>query len=435
MERRHRRGKARALASQRFRTITSSIETLTRKRGLLETIMKSLRQGCWLAIIVCVTISGQAAELLQPKLTGIVRIGKKNRALLELTEQSPSRSSTTRKPILCEGERDGALEVTAIDEVTGVVKGRNSSEPLELRLDPAPEKELADRTLCLRSADLRQVLEIYQDFSGRTVISMVRVSQQFTLESGPALSVAEATAFLERALADKGITVKSSGTKFVFVGQAEQLDQLWAIPDPSALEPTEAVFGPGMIKFEDSDVRQVLDIYQDLTGRTILRPQGLNSREREWAKISVRSQNSMTRKEAIWLLDALLFSQAGLATFPEGDKFVFVVPSGRKGGPPKFKPEARAAKAGKTIAPGSLKFRDADIVQLVRLYAELSGREALPLSRVAATFSIRNQQPLSPEEAMFALEAVAALNNLRLEKVGDDKVQIVPSAAKSLNTR
>jgi hypothetical protein len=220
--------------------------------------------------------------------------------------------------------------------------------------------------------------------------------------------------------------VKLIGSKFVFVGQAEQLDPLRAIPDPPEVAPSEVVFAPGMIKFQDSDVFQVLDIYQDLSGRTVLRPQGLNS------KLSVRSQNSLTRKEAIWLLDALLFSQAGLATFPEGDKFVFVVPSERKGGLPRFNSGGAAAKASKTIAPGNLKFQGADIAQMIRLYAELSGREALPLSRVAASFSLRNQQPLSPAEAMFALEAVAALNNLRLEKVGDDKVQIVPSAAKSL---
>ena len=41
-----------------------------------------------------------------------------------------------------------------------------------------------------------------------------------------------------------------------------------------------------------------------------------------------------------------------------------------------------------------------------------------------ARFSLRSQAELSQAEAIFAIEAVAELNNLRLELVGDDKVQI-----------
>src|SRR5206468_3651885 len=111
------------------------------------------------------------------------------------------------------------------------------------------------------------------------------------------------------------------------------------------------------------------------------------------------------------------------------EKFVFAVPSQRKGELPKFDARSAAARAKSTVPPGTIKFQDADIRQLVQLYASLSGREALPLeSHFAHTkFSIRTQRELSTAEAMFALEAIAALNNARLEFVGEDKVQIVPA--------
>src|SRR5438876_10059842 len=47
------------------------------------------------------------------------------RALLEITEQEPGKSPTTRKPILKEGERDGSVEVLAIDVEKSLVKIRN----------------------------------------------------------------------------------------------------------------------------------------------------------------------------------------------------------------------------------------------------------------------------------------------------------------------
>jgi len=116
---------------------------------------------------------------------------------------------------------------------------------------------------------------------------------------------------------------------------------------------------------------------------------------------------------------------------PEGDKFVFAVPKERKGGLPKFNARTTAAKAKavSSLPPGAMKFQDADIQQMVQVYAGLAGRKALPLApdMPHITFSIRSQQPFSPAEAMFALEAVAALNNARLELVGENGVQIVPS--------
>jgi hypothetical protein len=80
-------------------------------------------------------------------------------------------------------------------------------------------------------------------------------------------------------------------------------------------------------------IQTCLRKYADFTGRTILQPQSLLG-----AKISVRSQTALTKKEAVWLLDAL-FWLAGVRMVPEGEKFVFAVPSSRVGELPKFKPQ------------------------------------------------------------------------------------------------
>ena len=84
----------------------------------------------------------------------------------------------------------------------------------------------------------------------------------------------------------------------------------------------EDIFPPGMVKFQDSDVLQVLDIYQEMTGRTVVRPTSLPA-----TKISVRSQTPLTRREAIQLLDTIL-AMNGITMIPQGDKTVKAVAQG-----------------------------------------------------------------------------------------------------------
>jgi hypothetical protein len=49
------------------------------------------------------------------------------RALLEIVEQEPGKAAVPRKPILREGERDGSVEVLAIDLEKNQVKIRNGT--------------------------------------------------------------------------------------------------------------------------------------------------------------------------------------------------------------------------------------------------------------------------------------------------------------------
>ena len=410
----------------------------------LESLMRLTFPGVWLLIFILTAVPGIAAEALSASLHGIVWIEKSKVALLEIQEQAPWGAFVTRKPILKAGERDGTFAVTAIDEKTATVSAKYGDKPMTLRLEQAPGEELANRTLNFESADLRQVLYVYQVLCGRTLISKFRALPRITLKSKASLSSAEATELLTRAFTSNGISVKLSGKDFAFVVDTNLVKQLSEFPEPP---PSEArfvtlhrqflallgikvaaptLFPPGMIKFQDSDTLQVLDIYQDLSGRTILRPEQLPP-----GKISVQSQTPMTRPQAVWLLDALLFLQGGVAMRAEGDKFAFGVPNSEKRKLPKL---TSAETSAKTIPALPLKFSNASIEQMAEVYSELSGREALPDTyHVYSTkFSLKNQQELSREEALFALETVAALNNLKIERVSTNQFQILPAAAAKL---
>lgn len=79
-------------------------------------------------------------------------------------------------------------------------------------------------------------------------------------------------------------------------------------------------FPPGLIKFEDADLDQVLNTYRELSGRTIVRSTTLPH-----AKISLQSQTALTRIEALQALDSVL-AQNGIVMIPQGTKFVKAVP-------------------------------------------------------------------------------------------------------------
>jgi hypothetical protein len=68
-------------------------------------------------------------------LTGIASVYGPVRALLEITEQEPGKTASTRRPILREGERDGAIEVISIDVDKNLVKIRNSGNETNISFE------------------------------------------------------------------------------------------------------------------------------------------------------------------------------------------------------------------------------------------------------------------------------------------------------------
>jgi general secretion pathway protein D len=84
--------------------------------------------------------------------------------------------------------------------------------------------------------------------------------------------------------------------------------------------PPEEMIPAGNINFQGVDVGQVLDVYAQLVGRTLLRA-GLPS-----ASIVLRTETPLTKSEAIQALQAVL-ALNGIALVNVGDKFVKVVPA------------------------------------------------------------------------------------------------------------
>src|SRR5260370_32226604 len=66
-------------------------------------------------------------------------------------------------------------------------------------------------------------------------------------------------------------------------------------------------FEPGALNFQNTDLLQVLAVYQEISGRTVIRPATLPA-----PTISVRNQTPLSRVQALQLLDTVL-AQNGIA--------------------------------------------------------------------------------------------------------------------------
>ena len=98
-----------------------------------------------------------------------------------------------------------------------------------------------------------------------------------------------------------------------------------AVAGASTNAPPEEMLPAGTIRFPATDLNQVLEIYAELVGRTVLRPTSLPA-----PTITLKTQTPLTRSEAIQAFDAVL-ALNGIAVVNVGDKFVKVVPTAQAG--------------------------------------------------------------------------------------------------------
>ncbi|MGH7988663.1 MAG: secretin N-terminal domain-containing protein, partial [Limisphaerales bacterium] len=93
---------------------------------------------------------------------------------------------------------------------------------------------------------------------------------------------------------------------------------------PADNPPGEEMIPAGNINFQGVDVNQVLDVYAQLVGRTVLRA-GLPA-----AQIVLKTETPLTKTEAIQALQAVL-ALNGISLINIGDKFVKAVPAAEAG--------------------------------------------------------------------------------------------------------
>ena len=86
-----------------------------------------------------------------------------------------------------------------------------------------------------------------------------------------------------------------------------------------------------------------------------------------------------------------------------------------------------AAQPEETIPPGTINFQGVDVNQVLEIYAQLVGRTLLRAALPDAKIVLKTQTPLTKTEAIQALQAVLAMNNISLVNIGEKFVKVVQS--------
>lgn len=392
------------------------------------TVLRRVGVAALAALAALTALAAPAAEPA-PRLTGIVVAHGRTRALLEI----PGPNRRVPWPIQLEaGERVDHIEVKSIDAKAGTVFVQSSNVTFTLGVPAPPPGPLP--VLNLKDADARVLMRVHQDLTGRTLIASPTLpAVKLTLQTAGGGTPAAAADVLAQALRDQGVFLQARSAKFTFATEFSKITRLAAIPEPPESIPAgdKAPTGgapaeplpPGLIRFSEAAMDQVLDVYQELAERTVVAAPGLPP-----ARVTLVSQSPMTRPEAVWMLEAALYL-GGISVVREGKQFAFAVPGNRYASAPKVPdhPDEAKLKTKPFLPPGQLKFSgDKDSAAVLQFYAELVGRQPI-LDPVPppGRFIIKNQTSLHAVEAVYALDALAALNSLRFLPVGEDQVKLI----------
>jgi general secretion pathway protein D len=79
------------------------------------------------------------------------------------------------------------------------------------------------------------------------------------------------------------------------------------------------------------------------------------------------------------------------------------------------------------IPAGNINFQGVDVNQVLEVYSQLVGRTLLRAGLPQVSIVLKTETPLTKTEAIEALQAVLALNNISLVNVGDKFVKALPS--------
>jgi type II secretory pathway component GspD/PulD (secretin) len=133
--------------------------------------------------------------------------------------------------------------------------------------------------------------------------------------------------------------------------------------------PAAAVrFDTGVLKLADADLDQILNLYQEVSLRTVIRATNLPA-----VKISLHNQTPLTPVETLQLLDTTL-EQNGITMVLVGDASVKAVPNrdARSETPPTIDPAAGELPDSSSYMTCTIRLRKADPDQVVKMLGMVS---------------------------------------------------------------
>ena len=343
--------------------------------------MKRLLQvGSTVARSLLITLCLLAPDLLraetpspEPRLAGIINLPGSTLALLEISSTRPGPPGGC---ILTVGQREGPIEILSIKPEIGSIQVRPRPEPIWNVKSSGKQTTNAPRT--------------WDASTGKEIASPPGAVQSVEFSTD----------------GRRVVTSSNSPVTLTFRDQTFRL------------EPGR----PGLL-LEGAGLNQVLTLYQQFVGRTLLIHPALPA-----VAFTLNAAAANPAEAALVLQKE--FATHGIATIPDGDKFTMIVPQAQVASAKPHSPhsgEIKRPDAEKDQAPsGAINFQDLVLVQAAIVYAELVGRKldqsGPPYS---GTIRINTQTALSRDEVLYAFDVLFAWRGLKAVPQGDDQLKLV----------
>jgi len=378
---------------------------------------------CWFGLLSFEWIINAQDRPQAPALRGIISWPGAEFALLEDTNP-PSRF--LRNFVLGPGQREGEIEVVELHPGSVKVHLGASGQELELSL-PTSGQDLASqpagtRNPCfvhLENARLNLVLTVYQKLAGRTLLRPSRLPDvELTIAPTNTNSKFALLRVLDTGLAEKGVLIQPHRDKFATVAtRASDMEkikpELWdlmaGLGAPGGPPNQSDEIPPGMINFPNTDLSQVLRVFEELLGLSIVRPSTL-----PLYTFTLRTETALTRTETKYAFAATL-ALNDISMLPAGDKFLLLFPTiqAQQMSNVLARIKPRVTSTNSPIAAGTIKFPRTQLEIVARLYEQLLGQkvEVAP-STPSPVLSFQNQSALSKEDVLYGIELLLGVNGL-----------------------
>ena len=264
------------------------------------------------------------------RLSGIINLTGGKEAVFEFVTKP---GEALRHPVMVEGDIQAGVKLLKILPDRGVVEVSldGIQTPLTLRLEPN-SVIAAGTTIELTNSSLHSVLELYGEFSERTLLHWpVLPPVTFSLTASPR-NKAEAALVLQKALAEKGLTNVSDGENFTMIIPIEHASSVKPhAPKAKPLnnaKPHPEELPPGTIRLNGAPVEQVFEIYADLVGgkfdRASPRPAAIRP-----SKTYFFARSALSREECVYVLETL-FDWRGIKMKRDADGSVKAIQEPKK---------------------------------------------------------------------------------------------------------
>jgi hypothetical protein len=298
---------------------------------------------------------------------------------------------------------------------------------------------------------LDEALDLYQDFSGKTVLRSPNLPSLSEFNKPiPSTDTNGMKVVLENELLQHGIQFiphrevfalavaagwsNSPEAQFLATLKPRPTDaspSASLIPNPIDQTPGQEAIPPGTIDFRGADFNQFADLYSMLLHRTILHPSQISC-----PLFKLRTQTPLTKTGAIYLSE-LALALNGIAVADDGTNFVQVVSlrqlsdlrlqaPQRQTDEPLIERDDIRPFGGRQFIPGKAsKPLRTSANDVVAYYAELTGRSAAPSEKAGRQFILfKAQTRLTKPELLYALETTLALNGLAIIEVDEKTIQV-----------